>query len=189
MNPLKLLIVNFPPPYHSASITPSRARCSAGPRSRHLLVQTSPTPTSSSTATSPPAARSPRRKGRRRRILHPLQELQHARLAYRLHGRQPETGRRPGRLKSYFDYGTFTPLQVASIAALDGPQELVHEICDIMKPPRRTSRRPQQARLARRQAQGHHVRLGQNPRPFRPPRLPRLLQDPPHRRQAAVAPA
>ncbi len=34
------------------------------------------------------------------------------------------------RLKSYFDYGTFTPIQVASIAALEGPQECVHQICD-----------------------------------------------------------
>ena len=33
------------------------------------------------------------------------------------------------RLKSYFDYGTFTPIQVASIAALEGPQECVAEIC------------------------------------------------------------
>jgi alanine-synthesizing transaminase len=35
-----------------------------------------------------------------------------------------------GRLKSYFDYGTFTPIQVASILALEGPQECVLEICD-----------------------------------------------------------
>jgi alanine-synthesizing transaminase len=34
------------------------------------------------------------------------------------------------RLKSYFDYGTFTPIQVASIAALEGPQECVREICE-----------------------------------------------------------
>jgi alanine-synthesizing transaminase len=34
-----------------------------------------------------------------------------------------------GRLKSYFDYGTFTPIQVASILALEGPQECVAEIC------------------------------------------------------------
>jgi alanine-synthesizing transaminase len=33
-----------------------------------------------------------------------------------------------GRIKSYFDYGTFTPIQVASIAALEGPQECVAEI-------------------------------------------------------------
>jgi alanine-synthesizing transaminase len=34
------------------------------------------------------------------------------------------------RIKSYFDYGTFTPIQVASILALEGPQECVAEICD-----------------------------------------------------------
>lgn len=34
------------------------------------------------------------------------------------------------RLKSYFDYGTFTPIQVASILALEGPQDCVHEICE-----------------------------------------------------------
>ena len=32
------------------------------------------------------------------------------------------------RIKSYFDYGTFTPIQVASIAALEGPQDCVREI-------------------------------------------------------------
>ena len=32
------------------------------------------------------------------------------------------------RIKSYHDYGTFTPIQVASIAALDGPQDSVNEI-------------------------------------------------------------
>src|ERR1700716_2088334 len=32
------------------------------------------------------------------------------------------------RIKGYHDYGTFTPLQVASIAALEGPQECVAEI-------------------------------------------------------------
>jgi alanine-synthesizing transaminase len=32
------------------------------------------------------------------------------------------------RIKSYHDYGTFTPVQVASIAALEGPQECVEEI-------------------------------------------------------------
>ena len=34
------------------------------------------------------------------------------------------------RLKSYFDYGAFTPIQVASILALEGPQECVSEICE-----------------------------------------------------------
>ena len=32
------------------------------------------------------------------------------------------------RIKSYHDYGTFTPIQVASIVALEGPQECVDEI-------------------------------------------------------------
>ncbi len=32
------------------------------------------------------------------------------------------------RIKSYLDYGTFTPIQVAAIAALDGPDECVQEI-------------------------------------------------------------
>ena len=32
------------------------------------------------------------------------------------------------RIKSYHDYGTFTPIQVASIAALEGPQECVAEV-------------------------------------------------------------
>ena len=33
------------------------------------------------------------------------------------------------RIKSYVDYGLFTPIQVAAIAALDGPQDCVAEIC------------------------------------------------------------
>ena len=33
-----------------------------------------------------------------------------------------------GRMKSYHDYGTFTPIQVASIIALEGPQECVEQV-------------------------------------------------------------
>ncbi len=33
-----------------------------------------------------------------------------------------------GRMKSYLDYGMFTPIQVAAIAALNGPQDCVAEI-------------------------------------------------------------
>jgi alanine-synthesizing transaminase len=36
-----------------------------------------------------------------------------------------------GRIKSYLDYGTFTPIQIASIVALEGPQECVKEIRDL----------------------------------------------------------
>ncbi|MCU7799460.1 MAG: alanine transaminase [gamma proteobacterium symbiont of Lucinoma myriamae] len=35
------------------------------------------------------------------------------------------------RMKSYLDYGMFTPIQVAAIHALDGPQDCVKEICDM----------------------------------------------------------
>lgn len=38
-----------------------------------------------------------------------------------------------GRIKSYFDYGTFTPIQVASIQALEGPQDCVSEIVENYK--------------------------------------------------------
>ncbi|RJP90935.1 MAG: alanine transaminase [Desulfobacteraceae bacterium] len=34
------------------------------------------------------------------------------------------------RIKSYLDYGMFQPIQIASIIALNGPQDCVKEICD-----------------------------------------------------------
>jgi len=37
------------------------------------------------------------------------------------------------RIKSYFDYGTFTPIQVAAILALEGDQTCVQEICDMYR--------------------------------------------------------
>lgn len=37
------------------------------------------------------------------------------------------------RIKSYLDYGIFQPIQIASIIALNGPQECVSEICDTYK--------------------------------------------------------
>ncbi len=35
------------------------------------------------------------------------------------------------RIKSYLDYGTFTPIQVAAIAALEGPQDCVRQISNM----------------------------------------------------------
>lgn len=35
------------------------------------------------------------------------------------------------RLKSYFDYGIFQPIQVASIIALNGPQDCVHDVANL----------------------------------------------------------
>jgi len=37
------------------------------------------------------------------------------------------------RMKSYMDYGMFTPIQVAAITALEGPQECVAEIRDMYR--------------------------------------------------------
>jgi alanine-synthesizing transaminase len=36
-----------------------------------------------------------------------------------------------GRIKSYLDYGTFTPIQIAAISALEGPQDCVREIAQM----------------------------------------------------------
>jgi aspartate/methionine/tyrosine aminotransferase len=75
-----------------------------------------------------------------------------------------------GRMKSYLDYGMFTPIQVAAITALEGPQECVsRDSRHVPQAPRRAVRRPERHRLGRRKTQGHHVRLGENPRAV-PPR-------------------
>jgi alanine-synthesizing transaminase len=37
------------------------------------------------------------------------------------------------RIKSYLDYGIFTPVQVAAIAALEGDQQCVTDICDMYR--------------------------------------------------------
>lgn len=37
------------------------------------------------------------------------------------------------RIKSYLDYGMFTPIQVAAITALEGPQDCVSDICSMYK--------------------------------------------------------
>ena len=37
------------------------------------------------------------------------------------------------RIKSYLDYGTFTPIQVAAITALEGPQDCVREISEMYR--------------------------------------------------------
>lgn len=37
------------------------------------------------------------------------------------------------RMKSYLDYGIFQPVQIAAIAALNGPQDCVQEICEVYR--------------------------------------------------------
>ena len=67
------------------------------------------------------------------------------------------------RIKSYFDYGTFTPIQVASIAALEGPQGCVTEIRDIYKDRRDVSGAGlEQAGMAGGTTEGDNVCLGEN---------------------------
>ena len=69
------------------------------------------------------------------------------------------------RIKAYLDYGTFTPIQVAAIAALEGPQDCVDEIAlNYQKPPRRAVQGPARGRLDGGQPQGDDVRLGADPR-------------------------
>ncbi|MEO6165693.1 MAG: alanine transaminase [Candidatus Binatia bacterium] len=43
----------------------------------------------------------------------------------------PEIVHALARIKSYLDYGIFQPIQIAAIAALDGPQDCVEEICSM----------------------------------------------------------
>ncbi|MBW2366650.1 MAG: aminotransferase class I/II-fold pyridoxal phosphate-dependent enzyme [Deltaproteobacteria bacterium] len=45
----------------------------------------------------------------------------------------PETIAALRRIKSYLDYGIFQPIQIASIIALNGPQDSVTDICDTYK--------------------------------------------------------
>ena len=45
----------------------------------------------------------------------------------------PELIRALARLKSYFDYGHFTPVQVAGIEALNKGDEFVKEVCEVYK--------------------------------------------------------
>ena len=69
------------------------------------------------------------------------------------------------RLKSYFDYGIFAPVQVASIAALNGPQDCVTEIVSTYRKRRDCAmRRADARRMAGREAQSHDVRMGADSR-------------------------
>ncbi len=43
-----------------------------------------------------------------------------------------------GRIKSYFDYGTFTPVQVAAVIALEDKQDCVNDICNMYQLRRNT---------------------------------------------------
>ncbi len=137
----KMLILNFPAnpttPVRRSAVP--RARRGPVPRTRDL-PRARPRLRGHHLRRLQGSQRAPgaRRQRDRGRVLHPVEELQHARMARRLHGREPDAGRpRSAGIKSYFDYGMFTPIQVASILALEGPQECVTEICRELPPPPR----------------------------------------------------
>ena len=69
--------------------------------------------------------------------------------------------RRSTHVKSYVDYGAFTPIQVAATAALNGPQDCVEEFrCAVPEAARRSGRRAGGGRVGRPEPAGDHVRLG-----------------------------
>ena len=103
------------------------------------------------------------RARRRGRVLHDVEELQHGGLARRLHGRQPRAGAALARIKSYHDYGTFTPIQVASIVALEGPQDCVERSRRVSEAPRRAVQGLHEAGW-KVESEGDDVRLGADSR-------------------------
>ena len=81
------------------------------------------------------------------------------------------------RIKSYHDYGTFTPLQVAAIAALEGDQQCVKDIAaPIPAPARCAGEGARRVGLAGRHPEGIDVRLGADSRALSPAWIARVLQ-------------
>ena len=65
------------------------------------------------------------------------------------------------RVKSYLDYGAFTPIQAAACAALNGPQDIVETNRQLYhKRPRRAGREFRARRLGHPLPPREHVRLG-----------------------------
>ena len=72
------------------------------------------------------------------------------------------------RIKSYLDYGTFQPIQIAAIVAMNEAARVSPPgVRDLPAPARHPDRRPGPHRLADREAQGHDVRVGPDPRGLR----------------------
>ncbi len=81
------------------------------------------------------------------------------------------------RVKSYLDYGAFTPIQVAAAAALNGPGRLHRrDARHLQGAPRRHGRKFRAGRLADPGAGRLHVRLGADPAAVPPAGQPRILQ-------------
>jgi alanine-synthesizing transaminase len=91
------------------------------------------------------------------------------------------------RIKSYLDYGMFTPIQVAAIAALEGPQDCVREIARCTACAATCCATGSTRWLAGREAEGDDVRLGADPGAV-PPGLARVLQEAAREAKVAVSP-
>ena len=83
------------------------------------------------------------------------------------------------RVKSYLDYGAFTPVQVAATAALNGPDDCIQrDARDLQAPPRRDGRILRQGGLAGAGAHSVDVRLGADSGEIPRDGQPRVLQAP-----------
>jgi alanine-synthesizing transaminase len=82
------------------------------------------------------------------------------------------------RIKSYLDYGAFTPVQVAAAAALNGPQDCVAEIRSIYRPGETCWSRRWARRVGDPLAPRDDVRLGARPRAVPGARLDGVLEAP-----------
>ena len=78
------------------------------------------------------------------------------------------------RVKSYLDYGAFTPIQVAAAAALNGPQDCVAEIRQVYKRRRDCLVELRAGRLDHPGPARDDVRLGADPGAAAPSRLGRV---------------
>ena len=93
------------------------------------------------------------------------------------------------KLKSYLDYGTFQPIQIATTVTLNEAQDFPQEVLGRLPgPPRRPHRRAPPHRLGRAPAPGLDVRLGADPRALRRHGLGRVRLDAGARGEVAMSP-
>src|SRR5207249_2528406 len=125
----------------------------------------------------PPGAGRERRRGR---VLHAHQELQHAGLAGRLHGRQPRDRGGAGARQELPRLRHLPAGADRRHARLERPAALrPGDLRDLPQAAQRPLRRLGSPRLARAEAQGDHVRVGRDPRRLQGDGLARVLEAPP----------
>ena len=138
----------------------------------HEIVSctTSPTPISPSTATEPPSIlQVPRRRRRRGRALHADEVVLDGRLARRVPRRQRARSCRRWRgSKCWLDYGTFQPIQIAAITAMNEAPGDPPEVCgDLPLAAGHALRRARPRGLGVPPPAGNDVRLGAGARAVR----------------------